>query len=52
MGKEFDALRINTKVKDSACLVFKKDSLSDIIQKFLYTGTIVKSMTLVHLPLK
>ncbi|XP_060618185.2 guanine deaminase isoform X2 [Anolis sagrei] len=38
VGKEFDALLINSKASDSPFDLFAADSSEDIIQKFLYLG--------------
>ncbi|KAL8203267.1 UNVERIFIED_CONTAM: hypothetical protein K2H54_046310 [Gekko kuhli] len=38
VGKEFDALLINTKASDSPFDLFASDTFEDIIQKFLYLG--------------
>ncbi|XP_064032544.1 guanine deaminase isoform X2 [Pogoniulus pusillus] len=38
VGKEFDALLINTKASDSAFDLFSADNFEDILQKFLYLG--------------
>ncbi|KAM6469891.1 guanine deaminase [Liasis olivaceus] len=38
VGKEFDALLINTKASDSPFDLFASDRVEDIIEKFLYLG--------------
>ncbi|XP_027564759.1 guanine deaminase isoform X2 [Neopelma chrysocephalum] len=38
VGKEFDALLINTKASDSPFDLFSADNFEDILQKFLYLG--------------
>ncbi|XP_039217559.1 guanine deaminase [Crotalus tigris] len=38
VGKEFDALLINTKASDSPFDLFASDHVEDIIEKFLYLG--------------
>ncbi|XP_062455734.1 guanine deaminase isoform X1 [Rhea pennata] len=38
VGKEFDALLINTKASDSPFDLFSADAFEDILQKFLYLG--------------
>ncbi|XP_017662813.1 PREDICTED: guanine deaminase isoform X3 [Lepidothrix coronata] len=38
VGKEFDALLINTKASDSPFDLFAADNFEDILQKFLYLG--------------
>uniref|UniRef100_A0A8C0FZ23 Guanine deaminase n=1 Tax=Bubo bubo TaxID=30461 RepID=A0A8C0FZ23_BUBBB len=38
VGKEFDALLINTKASDSPFDLFSADSFEDAVQKFLYLG--------------
>ena len=38
VGKEFDALLINTKASDSPFDLFSADTFEDCLQKFLYLG--------------
>ncbi|XP_010177251.1 PREDICTED: guanine deaminase-like, partial [Mesitornis unicolor] len=38
VGKEFDALLINTKASDSPFDLFSADTFEDALQKFLYLG--------------
>ncbi|XP_031567451.1 guanine deaminase-like [Actinia tenebrosa] len=38
VGKQFDALLIDTGAKDSPFDVFEDDSIEDLVQKFLYIG--------------
>ena len=38
VGKEFDALLINTCVPGSPIDMFDKDTISDMVQKFIWLG--------------
>ena len=37
-GKEFDALIIDPEVQNSPMCLFEEDSVTDIVEKFLYLG--------------
>ena len=37
-GKEFDALLIDTDVPNSPMCLFEEDTMTDIVEKFLYLG--------------
>ena len=41
VGKEFDALRINSLVPNSPFDVFPSDSFEDVVQKFFFLGELI-----------
>ena len=44
-GKEFDALIVDPDVKCSPMNIFDEDTVSDVVEKFLYTGNIFSDCT-------
>ena len=43
-GKEFDALIIDPEVPNSPMSMFEEDSVTDVVEKFLYTGKCQKDV--------